>query len=70
MHHVRLRGATAGETDEERTKNCKYVISVARKIGAKIYLSWQDIYDVKPKMIMCLVASIMSETLARRAAHK
>ena len=58
---------TAGETDEDRTKNCKYVISVARKIGAKIYLSWQDIFDVKPKMIMTLVASIMSETLARRA---
>lgn len=58
---------TAGETDEDRTKNCKYVISVARKIGAKIYLGWQDIFDVKPKMIMTLVASIMSETLARRA---
>ena len=61
---------TAGETDEDRTKNAKYVISVARKIGAKIYLSWQDIFDVKPKMIMTLVASIMSETLARRAAGK
>lgn len=51
---------TAGETPEDKARNAKYVISVARKIGASVYCTWEDIRDVKPKMIMTLVASIMS----------
>jgi len=38
--------------------NAKYIISVARKLGAVIFLTWEDIRDVKPKMIMTLVASL------------
>lgn len=56
---------TAGETDEDRAKNCKYVISVARKIGAQVFCSWQDVRDVRPKLIMTLVASIMHAAQSR-----
>lgn len=37
---------TAGETDEEVTNNAKYAISVARKLGAAVFLVWEHIRDV------------------------
>jgi plastin-1 len=59
---------TAGETDEERAKNCKYAIAVARKIGAQVFCTWEDIRDVKPKMLMTFIGSIMHTAKARQAA--
>jgi plastin-1 len=59
---------TEGATDEEKKKNAKYIISVARKIGAQVLLTWEDIVDVKPKMIMTLVASIMHAAQGRESA--
>lgn len=50
---------TPGATDDERAQNCKYVLSIARKLGAQVFITWEDIRDVKPKMVMTLVASIM-----------
>jgi len=49
---------TAGETDEDAQQNAKYAISVARKIGAVVFLLWEDIVEVKPKMILAFVASL------------
>jgi len=51
---------TAGETAEDKLLNAKYAISVARKLGATIFLLPEDITEVKPKMIMTFVASIMA----------
>lgn len=59
---------TAGETDGDRAKNAKYVIAVARKIGAQVFCGWEDIRDVKQKMIMTLVGSIMHTAQSRTAA--
>ena len=50
----------AGDNEEERLLNAKYAISVARKLGAVIFLLPEDIVDVKPKMILTFVASIMA----------
>jgi len=50
---------TKGETPEERQSNAKYVISVARKLGATVFLTWEDIVEVKPKMLMTFTASLM-----------
>lgn len=50
---------TAGETDEDAKLNAKYAISVARKLGATIFLLPEDILEVKPKMIMTFVGSLM-----------
>ncbi len=49
----------AGETEDDRAENAKYVISVARKLGCCVFLTWEDITEVKPKMMMTFVASIM-----------
>jgi plastin-1 len=39
----------AGATDEEKCHNAKYVISVARKLGAIIFAVWEDFVNVNPK---------------------
>lgn len=46
------------ETDEAMEQNAKYVISVARKLGAVVFLVWNDIKEVKPKMIMTFIGAI------------
>jgi len=50
----------AGQTQDEQLLNAKYAISVARKLGAVIFLLPEDIVEVKPKMIMTFIASIMA----------
>lgn len=39
-----------GSNPEEIENNCKYVLSVARKLGATIFLIWEDIKDVNFKI--------------------
>lgn len=46
------------DTDEAKEQNAKYVLSVARKLGATIFLVWEDIKEVKPKMLMIFVATL------------
>jgi hypothetical protein len=38
--------------------NAKYAISIARKLGATIFLVWEDIKEVKSKMLMTFVAGL------------
>ncbi|ETV98398.1 hypothetical protein H310_09086 [Aphanomyces invadans] len=47
-------------SQEDKEANAKYAISCARKIGATVFLTYEDIVEVKPKMIMTFVASLMS----------
>mmetsp|Transcript_1789 Transcript_1789/g.1800 ORF Transcript_1789/g.1800 Transcript_1789/m.1800 type:complete len:631 (-) Transcript_1789:462-2354(-) len=49
---------TPGETNEERLSNSKYAISTARKVGACVFLTPEDIIEVKSKMIMTFVSSL------------
>jgi len=49
---------TPGENDEQIENNAKYALSVARRIGATIFSVWEDIRDVKPKMIMTILAAL------------
>lgn len=51
---------TSGESDEDAMQNAKYAISIARKLGCTIFLLPEDIVEVKPKMILTLIGSIMS----------
>lgn len=54
---------------EDRANNAKYIISVARKFGAAVFLTWEDIVEVKPKMIMSFVASLWATSkVMQRAA--
>jgi plastin-1 len=49
---------TAGSDEDEQKNNARYIISVARKLGAQIFCTYEDIMEVKSKMIFTLVASI------------
>jgi len=51
---------TDGAKKEDAMLNAKYAISIARKLGATIFLLPEDIVEVKHKMIMTFVASCMS----------
>jgi len=51
---------TPGSTPEDKLLNAKYAISVARKLGAVIFLLPEDIVEVKPKMILTFTASVMA----------
>ncbi|NXX84164.1 PLSI protein, partial [Urocolius indicus] len=44
---------------QDKLNNAKYAISVARKIGARIYALPDDLVEVKPKMVMTVFACLM-----------
>jgi len=48
-----------GSGEKEDVSNAKYAVSSARKIGATIFALPEDIVEVKNKMIMTYVASVM-----------
>jgi len=50
---------TLGESKEDAEKNAKYAISVARKLNAPVFLLWEDIVEVRPKMITTFIGSLM-----------
>ncbi len=54
---------TDGHADKDATQNAKYAISVARKIGCTIFLLPEDIVEVKNKMLLTFVGSIMAVAL-------
>jgi plastin-1 len=56
---------TTGANDDDAMNNAKYAISVARKLGCVVFLTWEDITEVKPKMIMTFIASIMAHDLGK-----
>jgi plastin-1 len=54
---------TGGETAADRLGNAKYAISLARKVGACVFLTPEDIVEVKSKMIMTFVSSLWATDL-------
>jgi plastin-1 len=50
----------SGRTDDEAKQNANYAISIARKMGATIFVLPDDIVEVKPKMILTFVGSLMA----------
>ena len=57
-----------GESAKDCKLNARYAISCAHKMGCKVFTSWEDIVECKPKMIMCLVCAAMAEDIRRRKA--
>lgn len=47
-----------GASEEEKQQNAKYAISLARKLGAVIFLVWDDILEVNMKMMVIFIASL------------
>jgi len=56
---------TVGVADDDKKLNAKYAISCARKLGCSLFCTWEDIADVKPKMILSFVATLMSVFFAK-----
>ena len=50
-----------GGNYEEDLANAKYALSMARRIGARVYALPEDIVEVKPKMVMTVFACLMSK---------
>ena len=57
-----------GKTDNERYANARLAISIARKLGALIWLVPEDINEVRSRLILTFVASLMA--LKRRDVYK
>jgi plastin-1 len=51
---------TPGQSDEEKMLNAQYAISCARKMGCAVFLLWEDIVEVKEKMMLTFFGAVMS----------
>jgi plastin-1 len=51
---------TAGQTDEDAYLNAKLSISIARKLGATIWLVPEDICQVRSRLITTFIGSLMA----------
>lgn len=51
---------TSGRSNEECMQNARYAISLARMLGALVFCLPEDIVQVKPKMIMVFIASLLA----------
>jgi hypothetical protein len=47
-----------GKSAEDKELNAKYAIALARKLGAVVFLVWDDIPDLNKKMILIYVCSL------------
>uniref|UniRef100_A0A4W3HQS9 Plastin-3 n=1 Tax=Callorhinchus milii TaxID=7868 RepID=A0A4W3HQS9_CALMI len=56
---------TGDLSDEDKQDNAKYAVSMARKIGARVYALPEDLVEVKPKMVMTAFACLMGRGMKR-----
>ncbi|KAL8574355.1 hypothetical protein ACOMHN_057347 [Nucella lapillus] len=58
------------KTEKDLLTNARYVIGLARKIGAGVYALPEDIVEVKPKMLLTVFACLMVRDLSARNVTK
>ena len=46
------------DDDESKQNNAKYCLSIARKLGATVFLTWEDLSEVKHKLLLTFLASL------------
>uniref|UniRef100_A0AAQ5YM22 Plastin-3 n=1 Tax=Amphiprion ocellaris TaxID=80972 RepID=A0AAQ5YM22_AMPOC len=56
---------TGSLSDEDKLDNAKYAVSMARKIGAKVYALPEDLVEVNQKMVMTIFACLMGRGMKR-----
>ncbi|XP_040179604.1 plastin-3 [Rana temporaria] len=56
---------TGSLSDEDKQENAKYAVSMARRIGARVYALPDDIVEVKPKMVMTMFACLMGRGMKK-----
>lgn len=52
-----------GNSPDDNMANARYAISIARKVGACVFLTPEDIIEVKSKMLLTFVASLWATDL-------
>uniref|UniRef100_A0A8C2XDR1 Plastin-3 n=1 Tax=Cyclopterus lumpus TaxID=8103 RepID=A0A8C2XDR1_CYCLU len=52
-------------SDEDKLNNAKFAISMARKIGAKVYALPEDLVEINPKMVMTIFACLMGRGMKK-----
>lgn len=52
-------------SEDAKQNNAKYAISLARKIGARVYALPDDLVEVNPKMVMTLFACLMGHGMKK-----
>ncbi|XP_059202819.1 plastin-3-like isoform X2 [Centropristis striata] len=56
---------TGDLSDEDKLNNAKYAISMARKIGAKVYALPEDLVEINQKMVMTIFACLMGRGMKK-----
>ena len=56
------------QQDKEREMNAKYALSVARGLGACVFVVWEDLTQVKNRLLLTFLASIYDAAKARGQA--
>eukprot|EP00302_Diacronema_sp_CCMP2436_P027867 CAMPEP_0179944302 /NCGR_PEP_ID=MMETSP0983-20121128/18911_1 /TAXON_ID=483367 /ORGANISM="non described non described, Strain CCMP 2436" /LENGTH=911 /DNA_ID=CAMNT_0021852329 /DNA_START=66 /DNA_END=2801 /DNA_ORIENTATION=+ len=52
-----------GADPEACALNAKYAISCARKMGCSVFCLWEDVVEVRPKLVFAFVAALMARQL-------
>ena len=65
---VDMKMATPGKTPDEKKLNARLAVSSARRAGCMVFLLWEDIAEVKPKMLLVLLATLMQLDIAQNKA--
>jgi len=58
---------TPGKTDEDALLNARYCLSIARKLGAGVFCTPEDLKEVRPKMILLFIAAIWKVNVERES---
>uniref|UniRef100_A0A8C5MSM9 Plastin-3 n=1 Tax=Leptobrachium leishanense TaxID=445787 RepID=A0A8C5MSM9_9ANUR len=56
---------TGDLSDADKHENAKYAVSMARRIGARVYALPEDVVEVKPKMVMTVFACLMGRGMKK-----
>ncbi|XP_060911518.1 plastin-3-like [Labrus mixtus] len=56
---------TGSLSEEDKLENAKYAVSMARKIGARVYALPEDLVEVRCKMVMTVFACLMGRGMKR-----
>ncbi|XP_068194310.1 plastin-1 isoform X2 [Antennarius striatus] len=59
------KGEKGGLREADKLSNAKYAISLARKIGTRVYALPDDLVEVNPKMVLTLFACLMGHGLKK-----
>ena len=65
---VKYEIVTDGASEDDQLSNAKYAISMAHKIGARVYALPEDLVEVNHKMVMTVFACLMARGKSKGSA--